>query len=369
MKIHILQPATPHYRIDFYEKLVKANVFDFEVFTGSKDHSGVKSVQAPSLNIKYSYPEFSFLFDKLIWQKKVLSRNVLNCDAIIVCGNPRIISNYFLLISAKLKGIKIYWWGQGWSAKTTIISFLIRKLIMKCYDGIILYTEKEMDLFEGFNNKTFLNNGLDLGKIDRAIQSVASNNYPNITEIDNTCFRLLFIGRITKKSKFSYILHAISLLKGRVPIKLDVIGTADNMEEYLKLAEDLKVESQVEWHGEIFDEDEIATIYLNADFFVYPGDVGLSLIHAFCYSKPAIIHNQFKNHMPEIAAFKTNENGIVFERDSIDSLANTLEEAFALKKQGKIGELGSNARKIVQERFNTNYMSNQLVAFLDKGVK
>jgi glycosyltransferase involved in cell wall biosynthesis len=369
MKIHILQPAVPHYRLDLYSKLFESDAFDFEIFSGDKDHSGVKSVEKPSINVSYSFPEISFFFNKLIWQSNVLNKKVLDCDAIIVCGNPRILSNYLLLMYAKFKGIKIYWWGQGWSANTTMLSFSIRKLIMKFYDGIILYTENEMNLFKSFSTKTFLNNGLDIAKIDRAIQSVSNNTYPNITTIDNTCFRLLFIGRITKKSKFSYILHAISLLKGRVPIKLDVIGTADNMTEYFKLAEDLKVESQVEWHGEIFNEDEIASIYLNADFFVYPGDVGLSLIHAFCYSKPAIIHNQFKNHMPEIAAFKTNENGIVFERDSIDSLANTLEEAFTLKKQGKIGELGSNARKIVQERFNTNYMYNQLIAFLDKGVK
>ena len=41
--------------------------------------------------------------------------------------------------------------------------------------------------------------------------------------------------------------------------------------------------------------------------FVYPGEVGLSLIHAMAYGLPCLVHSDRLKHMPEISISKGNE--------------------------------------------------------------
>ena len=70
------------------------------------------------------------------------------------------------------------------------------------------------------------------------------------------------------------------------------------------------------------EEPDIAQIANRCRLFVYPGGVGLSLIHAMAYGLPSIIHDDRWRHMPEIAAFQDGRTGRTFEREDPGSLAS-----------------------------------------------
>ena len=67
---------------------------------------------------------------------------------------------------------------------------------------------------------------------------------------------------------------------------------------------------------ELSNEEEISKLYNFCRCFVYPGEVGLSIIHAMSYGLPAIIHNNINHHNPEHAAFTNEVNGLVFDENN-----------------------------------------------------
>ena len=69
--------------------------------------------------------------------------------------------------------------------------------------------------------------------------------------------------------------------------------------------------------------------------FIYPGSVGLSLIHAYNYGLPSIIFSDMRYHMPESAAFKEGFNGISYKKDSATSLARSIDMYAQLNKESK----------------------------------
>ena len=70
--------------------------------------------------------------------------------------------------------------------------------------------------------------------------------------------------------------------------------------------------SKINWYGKLIDEKDISNIANRCRIFVYPGAVGLSLIHAMAYGLPCLIHSDRCNHMPEIAAFSHGKTGLTF---------------------------------------------------------
>ena len=62
------------------------------------------------------------------------------------------------------------------------------------------------------------------------------------------------------------------------------------------IAEELDVEQYVRWLGSIYDEAQLAPWFLTADAFVYPGAIGLSVLHAMGYGLPVV--TQFRSNLP-----------------------------------------------------------------------
>ena len=71
--------------------------------------------------------------------------------------------------------------------------------------------------------------------------------------------------------------------------------------------------------------DDIIPYFQNSDIFVYPGGIGLSLVHAYSFGLPVITTDNMDVHGPEIELLKQGVNGDFFtDNDSID-LANKIQ--------------------------------------------
>lgn len=365
-KVLVIQPCIPEYRTSLYENITQIGDVDLYVKASKTDVDGLSSISLIDKNFKadLSLSEHYLFKKKLIVQKGLKLNELKKFDVVVITGNPRYINNYVYILYCRILGIKIIWWGQGWSANSSKLSYTIRMAISRIANGFIFYTDNEREISKKniFYNKnsTALNNGLDLVKIDSAIKKNASKICKGVSEILN----LVFIGRVNNKSNILFLLE--SLLRIDFQIKLTVIGDGELLKQAQEFCDKNKL-INVKFEGAIYNEDSLAKILLVQDCFIYPGAVGLSLIHAYLYSLPAIVHSNYREHMPEVIAFDDNKNGFCFKKDSIDSLLNILNQTYKLKVKGELITYGKRGREIAEHNYTTQSMAHRFSRFIKLG--
>ena len=366
MTIHIIQPAIPAYRICFFKNLQKEFKKQDEnimVYAAIRDHLGVESVESSGFNYSLESNIKSLFGGNVLWQTRVKCK-FKKGDVLVIDGNPRWINNYSLILYAKINNIPVLWWGQGWAVGSYGTFANIRQHIMRIADGVVLYTDKEcLDYVNiGFNSKsTFaLNNGLDIEKIDHIICSwdlTRLNKFRDGNGINKCLFWCLFIGRLSKKSEIMLLIKAMSEVNN--DIGLIVVGDGPFAEDAKSYSSSLGLQHRIIWAGPIFEESEVAPWMLSASAFVYPGAVGLSLIHGFSYGLPAIVHNDYVWHNPEYAAFENYGNGIAFQRGSFKSLASAIE--LLIRDECAQKKMSNKAISLVHETYNIRDMVKRFV--------
>lgn len=322
-RILIIQPALPTYRVPFFSKLSSIFGADFKVFS-SQGGLGVLSEDSSGWKWSESLGESSLFLRGFYWQSGALSVGIEKGDVVVLPGNPRILSNLALLVKAKLRGARVVCWGHYWSASSRPWGQRIRAYLMRYYDGLLFYTDdevKEYILRYGAKQKqsiTALNNGIETSAIKLLRRPYIA------AERESALF---FIGRLTKKARVSELLYAMAELS-RNDLKLHIVGSGEELGGLLVLAEALGVADRVEWHGGITDETMICEIANKCRAFVYPGEVGLSLIHSMAYGLPSIVHSDRWAQMPEYAAFENGVTGVCFRPGDSNDLARVISEAW-----------------------------------------
>ncbi|WP_272673684.1 glycosyltransferase family 4 protein [Providencia sp. PROV169] len=355
-RLIFIQPAIPKYRIPFFQEINKHK--DIIIYTAEFDFLGVKTVYS-SKNIKLLTKFKKILNGKFYWMKKLpLLSGYTKNDIVIINGNPRILNYMLLFILLKIKGIKTIWWGHGWSAGSHGLASKVRLKIMKLLpDYILLYTDYEKAALN-LKNLYSLNNGLDSENYRKYIKSSLTTRIPPST---SKSFNLLFIGRITEKANFTFLLDALA--KTSDNIKLNVIGDSKSIDAYKEHARKLKIENRILWHGALFNDADITRVMLESHAFIYPGSVGLSLIHAFNYGLPAIIHSSREYHMPEFSSFVEGKNGFSFKRNDIESLSHTILKISEINEQ-EYNRLSDGAISTIEETFNIKDMSSRFLKMI-----
>lgn len=337
INVQIIQPVVPKYRVPLFGSLLEENKFEVFIMAAKEEPGGVKSVVPFHENVDLNHP-IKTIFKKLMWQENLyLLPNMSKGDVLIISGNVKFLSNYPLILEAKKRKVTVVWWGHGWSSTTSTFSFFIRKYIMKLVaDVLLLYTEEEQELFirNGFNkDKVFyMNNTIDTREINSIRELISKKDIENF-KIKNKLIGknvLLFVGRLRQEPPTNLVtaIKALDYLSDDKTNNyiLVIIGDGNEREMLVKRVKQLNLEDKVLFLGAIYDEKELAPWFMSADCFVYPGAIGLSLLHAFSYGLPVVTHNIRTKHGPEIAALKDNINGSTFiYNDNID-LANQIKK-------------------------------------------
>lgn len=358
MRVTVIQPAVPVYRLDFFQRLSDRLGQDFAVYSSRQKALGV--LEAGGDRIAWLRPLGSMrsLLPGLEWQSGVLSVPISRGDVLVVCGAPRTLSTLVLLIKGRLRGAKTIWWGHYWSATSKPWRMALRLALMRIADAVLFYTDQEVAEYRARKGGNLskpvvgLNNGIDTGKIVR----LRKPYLPEERSRD-----LLFIGRITQKAEFDLLIDALSRPECAY-ITLDVIGDGDGMPYIKERAESLGLSNRIIWHGALVHEPDIAAIANRCKVFVYPGCVGLSLIHGLAYGLPAVVHNDRWRHMPEIAALDIGANGRVFVRGSAPALA--AEVAALLNDNDALLRMSAAAVATTERSFNSVDMVNRFCSLL-----
>lgn len=348
----VVQPAMPSYRLGLFEKLSASLGDGFTVYASQED-MGVLSARPGLAAWERRLGPVRSVLPGLDWQAGATSIPFGRDDVLVVSGAPRNLSTLVLLVLARLKGTKTVWWGHFWSSTSRSWRAAIRFVLMRLAHQLLFYTDMEVDEYlartptRARKPARGLNNGVATQEIVRLRAPYRAKDRP---------LRLLFIGRLTDKAEVDLLLRALAH-PACAAVSLEIVGAGPNEAELRRTANNMGLAQRVAWRGGTADEATIAEIANQCRLFAYPGGVGLSLIHALAYGLPAIVHDERRSHMPEIAALQANVNGLTFRRGGAEALAQVI--AGAIQEEGLLDRMSAAAVETTALTFNIDDMAHR----------
>jgi glycosyltransferase involved in cell wall biosynthesis len=232
-------------------------------------------------------------------------------------------------------------------------------LIAKMSNALLFYTDEEVTQFRrgpGSSDQRpigALNNGLNVEEIRNWAAPYSASDRPK---------HILLIGRLTDKAEITLLLDALSHDSCQ-EVVLEVVGGGPMTQELQTQAASQGLASRVVWHGGITDEAVIARVANRCRAFVYPGQVGLSLIHAMAYGLPSIIKSGGRANGPETAAFTPQETGLSFAGGNARDLAQTI--STLINDEERLNSMARKAYSVTDASFNTKDMVRRFKEFID----
>jgi len=334
IRVQIIQPLIPAYRVPLFQKLAEHSDLRVKV-CASRTISGRKNISSVEREDEYAdlgHPCIGFLGNRFLWQRKLKLDPVMGKgDVIVFCGNLRFLSNIPLFVEAKKRKVGIVWWGHGFSKRRNPFKDAMGRLVMRFIDVRLLYTDKEIEEYKckGFpESKLFAaNNAIDQQPINEATKAWTGEKLKAFKEREKIGGKeiLLFCGRRVDSVSLNDVFAALAQLSKTNDKYLFVIIGPDNSGGILgEKAKRLGVNDRIRWLGPMYDQHDLAPWFLSARCFVFPGAIGLSLLHAFSYGLPVIVPDC--THNPEISAFRDRENGLFYKDGEVEDLAKKISE-------------------------------------------
>ena len=360
-RIAIVTNVLPSYRLDFYKSLIDQFGKGLTVFCQTK-------IPGMALNtIHDRFPHNVHLVksitakeEKLGWQFLPLFK-LLSYDVIFIYGNPRIISNLVYALILLLLKRKVVIWGQAHTAGSKPLLKRIRLLWWRCFRYFFVYTDNESKWLarNGFCNKIIvgMNNGLDQRKIDRIRKQWPKQKLIQWQQENKINGRPLLVScaRLVAKNHFEECIELLSRMQNEdYDVAWVVIGDGPQRYHLKQLSESCGVADRIIWLGPVYKEEELAPWFLSADLFLHPAAIGLSLLHAMGYGLPVVTQDDASGHMPEFAAFRNGETGLLYTSGDMSDLHNKVRSL--IDDHPKRCQMGSNAERIARMLYNKEVM-------------
>ena len=179
---------------------------------------------------------------------------------------------------------------------------------------------------------------------------------------------MLFIGRLVKHKKIINILDVLNDLKLKYNVFVNVIFIGEgperkNLESFIN-SNDLI--NQVYFAGPLYNEIEIAPLFLMSNLMISPGNVGLNCIHSLAYGVPVLTHNNFKFQNPEVESIVEGETGYFYNYNDKSSMTNKVLEIIKDQKNKSFSEKCIN---IINNKYNEVFHAKKIRESIIKTVK
>jgi glycosyltransferase involved in cell wall biosynthesis len=229
------------------------------------------------------------------------------------------------------RGAGFVLWGIGFHQHPTPLIDLIRKLMVKRTDALLLYSEKESKRYQEMGvprEKCFVTqNTVDIEGIDAAVAATQQGDIQtclkklNVTEGP----LLMHVGRLARNKRLDLLLKTIPNLQKTWPdIKLALIGEGPENEDLKHLASELSISDVVYFLGPITDHNRLAPWVLASDLFIAPAQIGLMAPMCMAYGKALVISDVPEQHGPEVQVFLPGKTGLNYRFGDIDDLTRTI---------------------------------------------
>lgn len=376
MRVLIVQPEIPQYRLALFSGLARLPSLEITVVADETalTATALKETSA-TLPFRHRVRRLRPLPGRrLFWHTGVELNGMSTGDAIVLSGNPRYLSNIPLIVAARRRQVGVVWWGQGWSVGSRGVAATVRRLLMRFTDVVLLYTDREKAEYiaRGFDPMRVFatNNALDQEPIREQIAAWSPNRLSEFRNANGLSQRrfVLFCSRLQEKVKLRLAVEALALLAQQgVILDLVVIGDGPDRGRLEEHAKAIGVANQIRWLGAIYEECALAPWFLTASCMVYPGAIGLSLMHAFGYGLPVVTHDNPVNHNPEFAALRHRENGLLFRENSIVDLAAQIHEV--VRSPALRGSLAAKALETVNGEYSMDGMVRRFQGAVERAAE
>lgn len=335
--IIIFQRILPHYRTGFFKKFC-------EIFRGTKILYGQphknESLQNDIFRNESSFEEIkNFYFNKSgqIFVSGIYLKILKYRPGVIISvfnvGNLNI---YFLFFLKFFMRFKLILWSFGYEPSRgfnpkKFFTDKIRLYLSQKADAVIFYWQTGLNEVKYFSKKSehyfVANNTLDTEvqfRLKESFDRLGKENIMNELGVKER-FHFIYVGRLLKDKQIDMLLNAYQSLETKISdCRLTVIGSGPEENELKNLSKELGLKN-VDFKGEIIDEEITGKWIYISDVFVMPGRLGLSVVHSFCFGTPVISQDKGKYfHGEGIGYIKNGVNGLLSERENVKSLSDAM---------------------------------------------
>ncbi len=352
LKITILQTVLPDYRNLFFKQFQLSLGAQFELYGGKYYfESSVKTDETiPHKEVFNMY----LLNGMFLWQKNI--KHLARQEGILVLEmNPRIVSNWYLLLARKWNNQKTVLWGHAWPRKgQNSKSDILRQQMRKLADVIVVYTKQQQRELQE--------------KMPKAIVYAAPNaliNERDMTPTSDNPRHFIYVGRLTKAKKVLFLVKSFKEIITEIPLdtQLLIVGEGEEKRDILTFIKKHELESRVQLLGHIYDQERLRALYASSLFSVSPGYVGLSITQSFGFGVPMLISRE-EPHSPEIEAAIDEENAIFYTSDDLNSFSACIKHII-LNKDTWVQKRPSISR-FCAERYTVEAMASVFINLVKK---
>lgn len=290
-----------HWRAHIFAKLNSRNDMDVVVFHG-KSIPGTKCINGENLKgfphkehvtIRIPFTKQwtiqPFLFNSLRRQKP---------DVILAEGGSNLLSNFLVLLYAKMYRRPVIWWTLGEIRDKQYKSFFA-----KVYRRMVVFQERVCSVYLGYSDvalKYFDRMGYDAKDCFLAVNSVDTNRvFSQIESRKSQSIALretlglsgkrviLFVGAFTDAKRIDRLIRVFATISEGYPATtLLLVGDGPASGELAAIVDELQLGERVTFTGKIVEN--VSDYYELGDIFVLPGLGGLAISEAMAHRIPVI---------------------------------------------------------------------------------
>ena len=262
-------------------------------------------------------------------------------DALILDGNPRMLSNWRAARWMRARGRPIVAWGPWAPTVPTGLRGLALRLWRRYlgrFDAYVAYSSKHVAECVAL--------GLPEERFFVAANSVKSAppQWP-VRPLGQARLRVLFVGRLEERKRVDVLLRACAAIRPHP--ELWVVGEGPARGGLESLARSIFPDTK--FFGALYDQD-LAARFLAADIFVLPGTGGLAIQEAMYYGLPVAVGEADGTQ----AELITPNNGWAIPPGDVAALAGVLIEADS--DRVRLREMGTVSTEIIKSEVNLERM-------------
>ncbi|MCL2700457.1 MAG: glycosyltransferase family 4 protein [Phycisphaerae bacterium] len=381
-KVILFYRYLPHYRLGLYELLYNSPKFDYSFFVGQK--GGEKKEETLHLPDETPFPvQYRRMWSFQPLKKKnpmyfqpgeIAAALGRKYNVLILNADYHVVSYLLASILGRLCGKKIIHWGHAvprkGPEKEGSFRWWFRKLANRLAHAFLLYGNREYNLYaeRGVDMKRYfpVNNALDTRPVQALIDALSPQELETFQKEKGLFGRrvLIYTGRLIKEKQVDLGVAAMPRILAKIPnATLLLIGDGPEMDNLKAQARQLQVEDAVIFAGGVYDDATLTKYYLSSEVAVSPGYIGLMINHAFMYGLPALTHDNYWIHAPEVIMLQPGETGAFFKENNAEDLADKAIEL--LGNPEKLAKMRDNCRRLIATEYNERYMADRF----DKAVE
>lgn len=173
---------------------------------------------------------------------------------------------------------------------------------------------------------------------------------------------IAFIGRLDRTKGADILVKAFIKIADIFPKAILLIaGSGDRHEELKNEINNAKLQSRIILEGNV-SYDKVYEIMQSINFLVVPSradNFPTTVLEAFSVATPVIGSNS--GGIPEMVI--DGYNGLLFEKENVDDLANKLKQMFSNKQERD--KMAINAKQLFEQKFSTETIAERLEILLE----